>query len=279
MSSSGDGVKIALLHPGAMGAALGAALVASGKSVHWASAGRSEETAARASAAHLEDDGTLDLLIRDATMVISVCPPHAALDVASEVTVSSRDKQGWIYLDANAIAPTTARKVADVVGNAGGKYVDGGIIGPPPAVPDFTRLYLSGPDADEAERILATVRLDVRVVNERPDSASALKLAYAAWTKGSAALLLAARAAASRAGVDAALVEEWHLSQPGLTDRWEGARRSAHDKGWRWAGEMREIASMFEGLGLPPGFHTAAAQVFEDPAPFVQMDQPACPEP
>jgi hypothetical protein len=96
-------------------------------------------------------------------------------------------------------------------------------------------------------------------------SASALKLAYAGWTKGSAALLLAARAAAARAGVETALLEEWRTSQPTLLDRWESARSSARDKGWRWVGEMDEIASMFESCGLPSGFHTAAARVFEDP--------------
>jgi hypothetical protein len=80
--------------------------------------------------------------------------------------------------------------------------------------------------------------------------------------------LLAARAAAAKAGVEDPLLAEWNISQPGLGGRWEGAQRAALEKGWRWSGEMREIASMFNSLGLPPGFHTAAAEVFEDPATF-----------
>jgi 3-hydroxyisobutyrate dehydrogenase-like beta-hydroxyacid dehydrogenase len=263
-----DDVNIALLHPGEMGAAIGGALVDSGKKVHWASAGRSQETQARASAARLIDDGDVATLLGHSDLVISVCPSHAALDVAFEVVAANRDKRGWIYIDANAIAPATARRVAQVVGDAGALYVDGGIIGPPPVTPGFTRLYLSGLGATEASEVLVTHLLDIRVIDDRPCSASALKLSYAAWTKGSSALLLAARAAAARAGVDEVLLEEWHTSQPGLEDRWGGARRSALEKGWRWSGEMREISSMLDEMGLPSGFHNAAAEIFEDPTTF-----------
>ena len=257
-------MSIALLHPGQMGAAIGAALVEAGQPVHWASAGRTQETRARASAARLVDDGDVVTLLGHSDLVLSVCPPHAALGVASQVAAAAKDKRDWIYLDANAVAPATACRVARVVEDAGARYVDGGIIGPPPEAPGATRLYLSGPGATEAREALGTPRLEIRVVNEQPCSASALKLSYAAWTKGSAALLLAARAAAAKAGVDDSLLTEWHISQPGLEDRWGNARRSALEKGWRWSGEMREIASMLEELGLPSGFHAAAAEVFKD---------------
>lgn len=185
--------------------------------------------------------------------------------MASAVT----GKRDWMYLDANAIAPVTANRVAEIVEDAGARYVDGGIVGPPPVIPGRMRLYLSGQAAAEARQALVTDRFEVRVIDEHLTSASALKLAYAAWTKGSAALLLAVRAAAIGSGVDETLLEEWRTSQPELEGRWGHARRSAREKGWRWSGEMEEIASMFEELGLPSGFHTAAAEVFEDPNRFV----------
>ena len=258
-------MRIALLHPGEMGAAIGAALVEAGKQVRWASAGRSQETWERASAAQLVDDNDIATLLSHSDLVLSVCPPHAAADVAAEVAAAARGHSDWIYVDANAVAPATANTVAEIVGQAHARYVDGGIIGPPPTAPGSTRLYLSGVAAAEASEALATRRMDIRVIDDRPNSASALKLCYAAWTKGSAALLLAVRAAAVRAGVDEALLDEWQTSQAGLEDRWEGARRSAVSKGWRWSGEMTEIAKMFDELGLPTGFHTAAATVFEEP--------------
>jgi 3-hydroxyisobutyrate dehydrogenase-like beta-hydroxyacid dehydrogenase len=260
----GGDVDVAVVHPGEMGAAIGAALVEDGRRVHWASVGRSPETTARAGRARLIDDGDLETLLARSDLVISICPPHAALKVAAEIVAAAKHKRHWIYLDANAIAPATASGVAQIVEDAGARYVDGGIIGPPPVAAGFTRLYLSGLSASEVTEVLATPLIDVHVLNERPCSASALKLSYAAWTKGSAALLLAARAAAARAGVAQSLLEEWHTSQPGLEDRWGRAQRSALEKGWRWSGEMREIASMLEELGLPSGFHSAAAEVFEN---------------
>jgi 3-hydroxyisobutyrate dehydrogenase-like beta-hydroxyacid dehydrogenase len=248
-----------------MGAAIGAALTASGQEVWWCSEGRSPATRERAQAAGLRDAGSLEGLVGRCDLIVAVCPPHGALDLATHVAAAAHGRRGWHYIDANAISPAHADTIASRIENAGGIYTDGGIIGPPPTRPGLTRLYLSGPLGLEASERLATPLIELHVIDDRLGSASALKLAYAAWTKGSAALLLAARAAAARTGVEPALLEEWRTSQPGLFDRWESARASARDKGWRWVGEMWEIASMFEAIDLPAGFHTAAAGVFEDP--------------
>jgi hypothetical protein len=93
-------------------------------------------------------------------------------------------------------------------------------------------------------------------------NASAVKMAYAAWTKGSAALLLAVRELARAEGIEDVLLEEWRLSLRELPERADRAARSAEAKGWRWVGEMEEIAATFEADGLPNGFHLAAAEVF-----------------
>ena len=128
-------------------------------------------------------------------------------------------------------------------------------------------MYLSGPDAVDISPILAASVLEIHVISEIPGEASALaSCPYAAWTKASTALVLVAREAAARSGVESALLAEWRTSQSGLMERSETARRSAAEKGWRWSGEMEEIASMLEALGLPTGFHLAAAEVFRDAA-------------
>ncbi len=87
-------------------------------------------------------------------------------------------------------------------------------------------------------------------------------MAYAAWTKGTAALLLAVRSLARSEGVEETLLEEWALSIPELPDQSIRAARSAARKGWRWVGEMEEIAATFAADDLPDGFHLAAAEVF-----------------
>ena len=140
-------------------------------------------------------------------------------------------------------------------------YVDGGIVGPPPLAPGNTRLYLSGPRAEEIRALFGGTEVDARVVPP-PGTASAVKVAYASWTKGSAALLLAARALARAEGVESVLLEEWGISQPGLEKRWDGADGAAKAKGWRWVGEMEEIAAAMAAAGLPEGFHQAAAEIY-----------------
>jgi len=242
---------VGLLHPGEMGAAIGGALHDVGVRVLWASDGRSETTTKRAGEAGLEDVVDPAELSQLSDVIVSVCPPHAATDVAKSVA----EFEG-IYVDSNAISPATARMIP------ARRLVDGGIIGPPPHGSGTTRLYLSGREAQPVAELFAGTTVDARVLSSEVGDASALKMTYAAWTKGTAALLLAIRATAEAEGVGDALTEEWRLSLPELPETLERARRSADAKGWRWVGEMEEIAATFAADGLPDGFHLAAAEMF-----------------
>ena len=265
---------IGLLHPGEMGAAVGQCLAGAGHRVLWAPEGRSAATAARAAAAGLVACGLAEM-VRRSDLIMSVSPPHAALDIARQVAGF-----GGVYLDANAISPATAREVAGIVEAGGASYVDGGIIGTPPVAPGFIRLYLSGPRAGELRDLFDGSPVDARLVDHGAGSAvgassvggagvagvvgaaSAVKMAYASWTKGTAALLLAARALARAEGVEETLLAEWAISQPGLDERSARAAGSAAAKGWRWIAEMEEIAATMAAAGLPEGFHQAAAEVY-----------------
>jgi 3-hydroxyisobutyrate dehydrogenase-like beta-hydroxyacid dehydrogenase len=250
---------IGLLHPGDMGSAVGNVLRLAGHQVLYASQGRSAGTVRRAIAAGLTDTGSVGSLVEQCEVVLSICPPSAALEVARLV-----DGFTGIYVDANAISPATTRAVATVIETGGGRFVDGGIIGGPPSPERVaaTRLYLSGELAQDVVGLFDGTALDARVVGSEAGHASALKLCFAAWTKGTAALLLAIRATAEAEGVEEALLAEWAISQPDLAKRSAGAVASAQSKGWRWVGEMEEIAATFANAGLPDGFHMAAAEVF-----------------
>ena len=300
---------IGLLHPGEMGGAVGQCLTAGGHEVLWVPEGRSAETAARAGAAGLSGAADLADLVRRSDVIMSVCPPHAAVGIARQVAQAQPVAFGGVYVDANAIAPATAREIAAIVEAGGASYVDGGIIGTPPVTPGFIRLYLSGPRAGEVHDLFDGSPVDARVVDHDTGSgagdvgagaigagaigagaigagaigagaigagaigagaigagaigaASAVKMAYASWTKGSAALLLAARALARAEGVEETLLAEWGISQPGLEERSGRAAGSAAAKGWRWIAEMEEIAATMAAAGLPEGFHQAAAEVY-----------------
>ena len=244
---------VGILHPGEMGTTVAAALRGHGETVLWASTGRSPATAERAERAGLEDAGDVAELCRRSEILLSVCPPHAAVDVAQAASGFA-----GLYVDANAIAPETARGIVGLQA----RFVDGGIVGPPPERAGTTRLYLSGREADRIAALFAGTAVDARVISEEPGAASALKAAYAGWTKGSGALLLTVRELARAEGVEDALLAEWRLSLPELEERLAGAERSARRKGWRWIGEMEEIARSMAAQDLPSGFHEAAAEVF-----------------
>jgi 3-hydroxyisobutyrate dehydrogenase-like beta-hydroxyacid dehydrogenase len=261
---------IGLLHPGEMGAAVGGCLVSVGHEVLWDPAGRSRASTGRALAAGLTGV-TFEALLKRSSVILSICPPHAALDIAAQVAGTGAEYAG-LYVDANAISVATAAQVAGIVTALGATYVDGAIIGPPPEIAGHTRLYLSGPRANEVRVLFGRSALDARIADGSLYAASAAKMAYAAWTKGSAALLLAARALARAGGVERTLLAEWALSQPALADRSQDAAASAAAKGWRWVAEMEEIAASMTAAGLPAGFHEAAAAIYDRAA---RSDDPA----
>jgi hypothetical protein len=248
---------VGVLHPGEMGASVGQLLTHRGDVVLWASSKRSAATHRRAQGADFTDVGSVDELARRSAIVVSVCPPHGALDVARSVAGFE-----GLFVDMNAVSPATARQIAALIEAGGGQCVDGGIIGPPPRSTGSTRLYVSGPRADLVRDLFAGTVLRTRVISEDVGAASAVKVCYAAWTKGTVALLLAIRALSRAEQVEKASLEEWKESLPDLIERSLLAAGSAGAKGWRWIGEMEEIASTFAASDLPPGFHQAAAEIF-----------------
>ncbi len=266
-----DKMTIGLLHPGEMGSMVGAAARANGLRVLWASGGRGGQTVARATAAGLEDVKTLAPLVAASQVIVSVCPPHAAVDLAR--LVMARSFSG-IYVDANAVAPSTGREIGKIVTGGGATFVDGGIVGPPPRSRGTTRLYLSGAEAARIARLFEEGALEAIAIEGGPGAASALKMAYAAYTKGTSALLMGVRALAAQAGVDKPLQDEWARSQPGLGTKSESAARDNARKAWRFTGEMAEIAATFEDAGLPGGFFVAAGEIYDRLAAYKDAAEP-----
>ena len=250
---------VGLLHPGEMGTAVGASVVGGGARVRWASEGRSPGTRARALEIGLEDAGTLAALVPASRVILSVVPPHGGLALARAVAALGFD---GLYVDANAVAPDTARQIGRIVEEAGARFVDGGIIGPATRKPGAARIYLSGPSATEVAPLFSAGPVEAIVLDGPAGAASALKMAFAGWNKGSQALLAAIRALAVAEGVESALLAEWKISMPELPARSERAIRDNARKAWRFVGEMDEIARTLGGAGLPAGFHEAAGEIY-----------------
>ena len=246
-------MEVGFLHPGLMGETLAGTCR---DTALWASEGRSVETADRAENQGLVDVGSVAALCARADVIVSICPPAAAVAVAAEVAAAGFDR---IYVDANAVAPATAREIA----TSFDRFVDGSVIGPPANHAGSTRLYLAGDDADDVAHLWSGSLLDTRVLGGGVGAASALKMAYASWTKIGSALQLAVRALAAEEGVDAALIDEWNISQPGQVERSERIAAGVSPKAWRFVGEMEQIGEAFAGCELPTGFADAAQEIYE----------------
>ncbi len=269
------GPSVGLLHPGEMGSSVGAALVAGGARVQWASAGRSADTGRRATAAGLVAVEDLETLVGQVGGMVSVCPPDAAEALAREV--GALGFRG-IYVDANAVSPDTARRIESGLSGGGAgsdvDFVDGGIVGPPARRAGTTRLFLSGARAAEVAGWFAGSDLEALVIPGSAGSASALKMVYAAWTKGTTALLAAVYATAAAEGVEREILAEWEKSVPDVPVRLQRGVPASARKAWRFEAEMHEIAATFEAAGLPGGFHRAAAEVYARLAGFKDAEPP-----
>ena len=261
--------KVGILHPGEMGISVAASAQNSGNTVLWASEGRSSQTRARAQQHALIDAHTLEKLCQSCSIIISVCPPHAAEAVAQQVLANSFS---GLYLDANAIAPQRAIRIGEAMAERGVAFVDGGIIGGPAWEPDTTRLYLSGTQAERAANCFAAGPLQTQVIGERIGKASALKMCYAAYTKGTTALLCAILGAAEGLNVREELAQQW--SRNGSDFAGQAAQRVTRvtAKAWRFTGEMEEIAATFQETGMPAGFHDAAADIYRRLASFKDLE-------
>ena len=265
------GSTIGVVHPGAMGAAVGAAATAGGARVCWASKGRGDATRDRARAAGLHDLGDLATLAAGVDILLSVCPPGAAEEVAGQVAATGFT---GVYVDANAIAPATALRVGSVVAGRA-RFVDGGIVGPPPRRAGTTRLYLSGPEAGRVAALFEGTALSAIVLPGPAGQASALKTCYATYTKGTNALLATILGLARHHQVEDALLAEWAMSIPSLVEQATTGPGRAAPRAWRFVGEMEELASAFRDAGLPDGVPVAAAEVYRRLASFKDQDPPS----
>jgi 3-hydroxyisobutyrate dehydrogenase-like beta-hydroxyacid dehydrogenase len=242
---------------------MGNALVRGGARVVATLAGRSERTARLAAPAGIELLSDLDAVLREADVVLSIVPPEAALTVGSDVARTAGDRGATaLFADLNAVSPATARRIAATQAEAGLETVDGSISGPPPWKPGSTRVYLSGPRAEEVAS-LPFDGVDRIVVGDEVGAASAVKMSTASVYKGSSALLLQALLAAHDNGVLEHVLADLRSAAPELVENVERRLASAGAKSGRYVAEMREIAATQAAAGLTPALFDAIAEVYE----------------
>jgi len=256
--------NIGVMSPGDMGQAIAARLKQSGLEVFAALSGRSERTKRLAADAGIGDLGVLQELVAKCDMIISVLNPGEALSVARATADAMKATGRAIaYADLNAVSPQTAHEMDRLIGGAGGMFIDGGIIGPPPrGEKDRPRIYVSGPYATVFDQIRHP-NLLVRVLSERVGDASGVKMCYGAMTKGTTALAVELLMAARKLGVEQALEKELRDSRNDVFE-WQMKNIAIMPpKAYRWVPEMQEIAKTFGELGMTRRIFEGATDMYE----------------
>ena len=262
---------VAVLSPGDMGEGVGASIIGQGIDVITVLAGRSDETRMRAERAGFRDVPDLNALVTQADLVLSIMPPERAEALAADVAAAMKATgETPVFADMNAIAPTTARRIAAVIADAGAVFIDGGIIGWPPLKGENdTKLYVSGPDAALMDELDGNGKKIIQLGDEI-GRASAVKMVYASVTKGTDSLLTAAYTAAEALGVRDVLEAEWEKSQPAALKRMSIRVPVLPADAGRWIGEMEQIAETYASVGVTPNYHRGAADMYRllDSTPF-----------
>ncbi len=253
---------IAIMSPGDMGHAVGAAIAAKGNRVLTVLAGRSALTKERAARAGMEDRPDLKLLADDSDIVLSIMPPEQASAFAEKFAPFLMKAENTpFFVDCNAISPDTTLAIQKVVEGAGATFVNAGIIGPPPGRGAVTRFYVSGPEVEQLS-FLDGDSIKFMPMGPEITKASAIKMCYAALTKGMMTLHTAALVTGELLGIGDALQAEYAGSQK---FHWEAMNKRvpfyAADAG-RWAGEMDQISETFAAAGMTPNLHKGAADIF-----------------
>jgi 3-hydroxyisobutyrate dehydrogenase-like beta-hydroxyacid dehydrogenase len=253
---------VGILSPGDMGHAVGRLIGSHGLRVLTCLQGRSARTCSLAERAGIADVPTYQALVSEADILLSILVPAQAKAAAGRVAQAiSETKAEIVYADCNAIAPQTTRQIDELITQAGGHYVDASIIGGPPRKPGTTRFYASGPNAG-AMAELSQFGLNVVVLGDEIGLASAIKMCYAALTKGLTALCTELLTASEVLGVSQALKNEFQGSQAALYERMERGLPFMPGKSRRWVGEMEEISRTFEHIGLTPKILAGAADMY-----------------
>lgn len=251
---------VAILSPGDMGEGIGASIKGQGIDVITVLAGRSDETRMRAERGGFRDVPDLDTLVSEADLVLSIMPPERAEPLGLEVAAAmKRTGKTPVFADMNAIAPTTTRRIAAAISDAGADFIDGGIIGWPPLKSEaLTKLYVSGPSAALMDEIDGNGKKVIQLGDEI-GRASAVKMVYASVTKGTDSLLTAAYTTAEALGIRDVLEAEW---QGDVLDRMARRVPALPADAGRWIGEMEQIAETYASVGVTPNYHKGAADMY-----------------
>ncbi len=263
--------NIAIISPGDMGSGIGRLLVSNGANVYTCLANRSARTKALATNAGIIDLATFDELVKKVDVILSITVSEIVGEVCTQIASAAEATQKYpIFAECNAISPAKSAHLYELMTTAGCTYIDASIIGGPPARGDTTtgipgkspHIYYSGPDTEDFST-LTEFGLDLKYLGPNIGQASAIKMTYAAMTKGSTALYTELLLAASQMGVSDQLREEFTTTQNDAYTRMEKWIPTMPAKARRWVSEMKEISATFQELGMTGDIFKGVSEMYE----------------
>jgi 3-hydroxyisobutyrate dehydrogenase-like beta-hydroxyacid dehydrogenase len=254
---------VGLLSPGDMGHLVGKVLISNGMSVLTCLEGRSSRTKALAIKAGIKSVPSYDSLVNETEMILSILVPGEAINAAKKVAQALLDNdRSIVYVDCNAISPMTSNTLDEIIRNAGGRYVDASIIGPPPRRKGLTKFFASGPNVEDFQ-VLSNYGLDVRILGLEIGQGKGIKMAYGALTKGFIAISTQLLIAARKMGLYNSLVDLFMETQTVLYERMKRTVPNMPHRSRRWVSEMKEISKTFESLKMTPKIYAGAAELYQ----------------
>lgn len=197
--------------------------------------------------------------LQDAMAIFCLVTADRAVAAAEEC--AAHLPPGCFWLDGNSCSPGAKRRAAQVIGAAGGHYVDVAIMAPVHPRLHRTPLLIAGPHARDAAPLLSALDMSFEIAGDQVGEASAIKMIRSVMIKGMEALTAECLLAARRAGVDGRILASLQASNPGIDWPKQAAynleRMMVH--GRRRAAEMREVAATLDELGLPSALASATA--------------------
>ena len=263
--------NIGILSPGDMGSAVGKVLIDNGYKVFTNLDGRSKRTKNLSEKAGIISLPSLSRILSDCEIVLSILVPSEALGLAKRISKTNSSNNLPLFVDCNAVSPTTKKNISKIMIDSGMEFIDGGIVGPPPRDGNIPRLYVSGPKSSDLLQ-LNNKGIEVVVLGKEIGQASSLKMWYASITKGKIALYTSALISAYRLGIYDSLIEELNFSQKDVLSEMSSVN-SLSTKAFRWIGEMNEIAETYQSKNITSKMHFGAAETFSLVADSILGDE------
>jgi len=256
--------KIGIMSIGEMGFHWAKLLKSHGVDVLTYDKDRGDVSRKRAENAGVRSVASMNVLVKEAELIVSIVIPFAAKKVAVKVAkaAAKAGRKDLLYLDANAISPMTADAIASVLTPTGVNFVDGCIIGGASKMGKGTMVYVSGPDAARMQALEA-FNIPVKILGPRTNQASAFKVVYAGFTKGLQGLFCELLMGAQKFGMLNEIRAQYEDSYPGLLDKVSGSIIGLRIHAGRRAEEMDELKRTFNTHGLNSYMAPGAQKVLQ----------------